>query len=495
MTTDLLLRGARLGPDALSDILIRDGVVARVAPAGSVRERAEVVDLDGRIAMPGLWDGHVHFTQAAIQRSRFDLSGARSAADALAIVRRIVAGRAPRPDEVLVGYGFRDALWPDEPSQRALDEAGSGAALVLVSGDLHTGWISSAAAERLGRHPDATGLLKEGAWIGTLDSVEGLSEPSIADYRETAEQAASRGVVGIIEYEGADNLREWPERVAAGVDSLRVVASMWPHRLEAAIAAGHRTGQVLDEAGLVTVGPLKIVVDGSLNTRTALCWDPYPRAGGDGADPDAADAYGVESVDPGTLRALIERAVGAGIGLAIHAIGDRANTVVLDEFERARARGAIEHAQLLRDEDLPRFARLGVVASVQPEHALDDRDVADRIWAGRTDRAFAFGSLHAAGAELRLGSDAPVAPLDPWRAIAAAVARTGDDREPWHPEQRLPLDVAIAASTMGRDAIREGDPADIAVLDDDPRTASIERLRALPVAATLLAGRRTWWRL
>lgn len=490
MTDDLLLRNARLDGGALSDILIRDGVVARVAPAGSVGDTAETVDLEGRIAMPGLWDGHVHFTQAAIQRSRFDLAPARSAVDALGIVRRVVAERAPAPGDVLVGYGFRDALWPDQPSRRALDEASGGAAVVLVSGDLHTGWITSSAAELLGRAPDETGLLKEGAWIGTLDSVEGLSEPSLDDYREIAEQAARRGVTGVIEYEGADNLREWPERVAGGVDALRVVASMWPHRLEAAIAEGHRTGDPLDEAGLVTVGPLKIVVDGSLNTRTALCWDPY-----DGIDPRSPEAYGIESVDRATLRALIERAVGAGIELAIHAIGDRANTTVLDEFERAGAHGAIEHAQLLREEDIPRFAQLGIVASVQPEHALDDRDVADRIWEGRTGRSFAFGSLHEAGATLRLGSDAPVASLDPWRAIAAAVARTGDERDPWHPEQRIPLEVAIAASTMGRDAIREGDAADIAVLDDDPASVPLERLRTLPVAATLLAGRKTWWAL
>ncbi|GGH47053.1 amidohydrolase [Microbacterium album] len=490
MSHDLLLHNARLGGGAPSDVLIRDGIVARVAPAGTVRERVETIDLDGRIALPGLWDGHVHFTQAAIRRSRFDLSPARSAAEALDIVREIVAARRPATGELLVGYGFRDALWPDVPSRHGLDEAGGGAAVVLVSGDLHTGWISSAAAERLGRQTDETGLLKEGAWIGTLDSVQGLSEPSIADYRETAEQAARRGVTGIIEFENADNLHEWPERVAAGVDSLRVVASMWPHRLEAAIGAGHRTGATLDEAGLVTVGPLKVVVDGSLNTRTALCWDPY-----DGVDPSSPEAHGVETVGPETLRELVERAVGAGIGLAIHAIGDRANTMVLDEFERAGARGSIEHAQLLREEDIPRFARLGVVASVQPEHALDDRDVADRIWAGRTHRSFAFGSLHAAGATLRLGSDAPVAPLDPWRAIAAAVTRTGDERAPWHPEQRLPLDVAIASSTLGRDGIREGAAADIAVLDDDPATVSPERLRALPVAATLLAGRRTWWAL
>ena len=106
---------------------------------------------------------------------------------------------------------------------------------------------------------------------------------------------------------------------------------------------------------------------------------------------------------------------------AVHAIGDRANARVLDAFEAVGCSGSIEHAQLLRREDVARFAALGVVASVQPEHAMDDRDVADRYWAGRTDRAFMLAELAAAGVELALGSDAPVAPIDPWVAISAAV--------------------------------------------------------------------------
>lgn len=109
----------------------------------------------------------------------------------------------------------------------------------------------------------------------------------------------------------------------------------------------------------------------------------------------------------------MRRAAAHGIEPAVHAIGDRANTVALDAFEAVRCRGRIEHAQLLSPEDLPRFARLGVTAGVQPRHATDDRDVADRHWAGRTERAFAYADLLAAGARLEFGSDAPVSPLDP----------------------------------------------------------------------------------
>lgn len=120
---------------------------------------------------------------------------------------------------------------------------------------------------------------------------------------------------------------------------------------------------------------------------------------------------------------------------------------------------------------------------------MDDRDVADRYWAGRTDRAFAFGSLHAAGVALRLGSDAPVAPLDPWHAIASAVSRSRGEREAWHPEQSLPLDVALSAST--RHPLTVGAPADIVVTDADPFDLGRDALRGMPVAATLLGGRFT----
>ncbi|HVC33608.1 MAG TPA: amidohydrolase family protein, partial [Chloroflexota bacterium] len=130
----------------------------------------------------------------------------------------------------------------------------------------------------------------------------------------------------------------------------------------------------------------------------------------------------------------------------------------------------------------------------QPEHAMDDRDVADRLWAGRTRRAFVLRALLDAGAVLALGSDAPVAPLDPWIAIAAAVHRTRDDREPWHPEQEITLEEALLASMPASRrsvAVQVGHPADLVGLDADPFTASPAELRAMPVAATMVAGHWT----
>src|SRR5690606_8588499 len=151
--------------------------------------------------------------------------------------------------------------------------------------------------------------------------------------------------------------------------------------------------------------------------------------------------------------------------------------------------GRVEHAQLLADRDILRFAELGVEISVQPEHLLDDRDVADRYWPGRTGRAYAFRSLLDSGARLRFGSDAPVAPLDPWVSMAAAVSRTRGGRVPWHPEQRITVGEALAAST--RTTVAVGQPADLVVTDADPFAVDPDALRTMPVAATLLGGRFT----
>jgi predicted amidohydrolase YtcJ len=238
-------------------------------------------------------------------------------------------------------------------------------------------------------------------------------------------------------------------------------------------------------SGLLAVGPFKVITDGSLNTRTAFCVDEYPGLEGQ------PNSRGVLTVPSSELVPVLRRASAAGLLPAVHAIGDEANRLALDAFETVGTGGRIEHAQLLRDADVARFAALGVTASVQPEHAMDDRDVADRFWTGRTRRAFTLRSLLDAGATVTLGSDAPVAPLDPWITMAAAVWRSRDGLPPWHPEQRISVDEAITASTHGRPSVAAGDVADLCVVDLDPLTASAEQLRAMPVSATMLGGRWT----
>jgi hypothetical protein len=199
---------------------------------------------------------------------------------------------------------------------------------------------------------------------------------------------------------------------------------------------------------------------------------------------------------PEELVPLLRRAAAHGLDAAVHAIGDHANALVLDGFAAAGLAAAgrsarIEHAQLLREGDAARCVALGVVASVQPAHVLDDRDVADRLWAGRTARAFAYRTLLDAGVPLALGSDAPVAPLDPWRTLAAAVHRSGDERPPWHPEQQIPLPAALAASAGPDGPVRVGRRADLVVSDLDPSAVPVTVLSTMPVAGTLLGGRWT----
>ncbi|WP_399880193.1 amidohydrolase [Streptomyces sp. BBFR51] len=483
------LRRVHLGAGGpLSDVRVEGGLVTAVHPAGTAPPaEGQDLDLDGRTLLPGLWDAHVHMVQWAGVRRRLDLSAAGSAGDAAHATGRQADGLPA--DEPLIGYGFRDALWPDTPHKDLLDALVPDRPTLLISMDLHCAWLNSAALAAVGRGGHPTGLLFEGESMRAIAELTAVP-PRVTDQwvREAGAAAAARGVTGIVDFEYADNITDWTRRMTEGTGAypLRVAASIWLPQLEGAIAHGLRTGQPLSvPGGLLEVGPFKLLTDGSLNTRTALCHDPYPDR-----DPEAAGARGLEEVSPQELVSLLRRASGHGIVPAVHAIGDRANEMALDAFEAVRCRGRVEHGQLLASKDVPRFAELGVTVSVQPTHAVDDRDVAQRHWAGRTHRAYAFADLLAAGAVLELGSDAPVAPLDPWLTIASAVERTDDERPPFHPEQRIPVEAALAASSRGRRLIRVGDDADLVVTDADPLTADTATLRAMPVHATMLGG--TW---
>jgi predicted amidohydrolase YtcJ len=273
-----------------------------------------------------------------------------------------------------------------------------------------------------------------------------------------------------------------------------VHAAVWADRLEQTIAAGLRSGDPLPgvtdpvAADRLRVGPLKLFVDGSLGTRTAYCSAAYPGVTGPGA-------HGVLRTPPAELEQLLRRASTCGLDLAVHAIGDRATGIALDAFAATGCTGRIEHAQQVHDDDLARFAALGVVASVQPRHAVDDRDAADQHWAGATGRAFPYRALVDAGARVLLGSDAPVAALDPWDGIASAVHRSLDGRAAWHPEQHLDLPVALAAASGGRRGVRVGDTADLVVVAEPPAAVlardGVGGLRHPEVLATLVAGRFT----
>ncbi len=483
-----MLRGVRLvplrgvaAPPGAVDVRVTDGQVSEVGP--SLSAGGPEVRAGGRWLVPGLWDQHVHLGQWALATLRLDLTGTRSVEEALA---RVATRLSEGPDVPIVGWGHRSAGWDRQPTVRELDEVSGVRPVVLISGDGHHAWINTVALRGL-RLPERDGVVSESEWFKVyprLAELVGADGTSPDAYLHTMQQAATKGVTGLVDLEFDQGVRDWPEREAAGAELLRVRVGAYVDTLDDFLRAGVPTGAPLPGCGpLVTMGPLKIISDGSLNTRTAWCSSEYARGGGTGAPNITSEG----------LRNVMEAANRHRLEVAIHAIGDAAVEQALKEFEATGARGSIEHAQLIGREDSRTMARLGVRASVQPAHLLDDRDLTESFWPDRTDRCFALRWLFDDGVELAMGSDAPVSPLDPWLAIAAAVHRSADERDPWHPEQALTPAEALGASTDGRGTVAPGHPADLALLDADPLApgTSLDQaksLRSMHVAATWVAG-------
>ncbi|AJW39961.1 Exoenzymes regulatory protein AepA precursor [Rhodococcus sp. B7740] len=467
----------------LVDIELVGSVIASITPAGSRRTPgAEVLDGGGGVALPGFVDSHVHLTQWAAARRRIDVGPAMSAADAVALVYPYARTAG---DSVVRANGFRDAHWPEEPHKDLLENALPGARVAMTSMDLHTLWLSPALLDDLGiDHP--TGVLRDVDGLEAVMALEEQDDPAELDRAvlDATAALAVRGVTGVVDFEFADNKTVWDRRLTAGSPAVRIDTTVWPQWLDEALDRGERTGDVSAHSELIRRGPLKVMLDGSLNTRTACCHDRYPGIDGD-------DAYGLLLETQESLFELVARASRGGITAAVHAIGDRANGVALDAFERAGCGGRIEHAQQILPEDITRFADLGVTASVQPQHAMSDRDIAEDLWAGRRSVAYGYGSLHRSGARLLFGSDAPVSPPEPLAGVAAAVFRTDDERPPWHLDEAVPLEVALRASCGGRGSLRVGDAADIVVLVEHPVHRSVHDLAETEIRATICAGALT----
>ncbi len=495
----LLLRDVHLvplgpGPAAQAplDVLVEDGRVSGVGPALERPPGVEEVAGDGRWLMPGLWDQHTHLGQWTVNRERLDLSEARSPEDCLRLLADVLEDEAGAGGsaEPLVGFGHRPGGWYRRATTVELDEVVGDRVVVLIAGDAHHAWVSTAGMRALDIEW-RDGVVAENEWfpayarLGDLVGAEGTSP---AAYRRSLEAAAALGVVGVVDFEFSGGAAEWVERWEAGCDLLRVRMATYAEGLDVVLDAGLRTGTPLAGDPRLTMGPLKIISDGSLNTRTAWCCEPY-------ADAERVlHAHGAPNQTGAELVALMTRARTGGLEVATHAIGDAAVTGALDAYEVTGAHGSIEHAQLVRREDVPRIGALGLRASVQPAHLLDDRDLTEIIWPGRAERCFAFRWMLDAGVDLRLGSDAPVSPLDPWLAVGAAIHRSGDLREPWHPEQALTAVEALRASTDGQGTVAVGSRGDLALLDRDPlafepdSAASDGHLRAMTVALTVVDG-------
>lgn len=479
----------------LINVAVDDGVVTALdfigqttsitLPSATRAARVEqgddsVIDLDGRWIIPGLWDSHVHMGQWAQTRHRLNLVTATTVAEVL----RLAGGRAASDNGDIVGFGWRPSEISGEPTLAGLDAVTGETPTYLFSADMHSVWVNSAGFTAQGITATDSGVLSERACFEVGKRVSVIADDVLdAWVDEAAREAATRGVVGIVDMEMAISARDWRRRIGKGTDVLRVEAAMYAEHLDQAIEAGLRTGDtVASTGGLLRVGALKIILDGSLGSQTARCFEAYPGATGPAA-------RGVLNLSLSELAAVMARAWAVGLEPAVHAIGDEAVALALDGFDAVECVGSIEHAQLVRAEDMSRFAELEVTASVQPSHLFDDRVVAERLWPGRTSQAFALRQMLDAGVDVRFGSDAPVTALDPWLSIAAAVNRAAEGDPPWHAAEQLTVAEALRAST--RSTVAVGQPADFAVLDLDPLDVSPSELATIPVSATFLGGRTT----
>lgn len=483
---------ATAAPDAVEgvvDVRVLSGRIVEIGPGLVPVEDEQVLDGGGRQLIPGLWDQHVHMGQWGMASTRLDLSEATEAGQVLHLVSE--ACRVAAPGEPVEGFGFRAGLWDPLPTTKMLDAVAGDHAVVLISADAHAGWLSSAAFSALGL-PAAGGLVSEHRWFDIFARLGELPDATArrdAGMVAMARAASAKGVVGIGDMEFDDVTGGWSRALTAGATCLRVRAAVYPDGLDAVLAARSHTGDpVRHGGGLVRQGPLKLIADGTLGTRTAFCHEPFADAT-PAHDPHGEMAYTADELDD-----LLRRATEGYLDVAVHAIGDAAAAMALDSFARTGARGSIEHAQLLRREDISRMAALGITASVQPPHLLDDRDTVARSWPDRADRCFPFATLLRAGVRVVLGSDAPVSPLDPWNTMAAAVHRSDDDRDPWNPAEALTVSQALRASVDDQ-RIARGERGDLVLLDDDlpgddlPTADAAARLRSMTVGMTMLGGR------
>jgi predicted amidohydrolase YtcJ len=461
----------------------------------------ERIDLGGRCVLPGFTDSHVHFPTWAVAQHEVRLEDTASMDEALARVREAVP--TVERGRWLRGRGWRSGDWspPVEPTKEALDEIAGEVPVALMARDSHSVWLNSAALARangdlqvpggvveLDERGEPTGVLREeSCWHFRDAYIETTDDEYAEAMRAGIRIANSRGLTAVHDKDGwLGALRFWQRLEDEGSLSLRVWQSLPAEKAEELVDVDVRSGL---GGSRLRLGYLKVFMDGTLGSQTARM----------------LDGSGVEITSHEEFADLIRRAARAGFPVAVHAIGDLANRDALNAFAETRAdwqplglRQRIEHAQLLAPEDVGRFAELGVSASVQFSHAPSDRDLADRFWSGKTDRAYAYRSLLDAGALLANGSDAPIEELDPLAGIRAGVTRTLDERPPWRPEQALTIEEALVATTvnpawLARDERRRGKLvpgycADLVVLDRDPVACPPEELGEVQVVATMLGG-------
>ena len=530
-TADLILFNGKVwtgdprAPEA-SAIAIRQGQVYQTAAAGKPFLppviSANTIDLKGRRVVPGFYDSHVHLLGGGQQLARVELKDAKDETEFGNRLKEFDA-KLPRDRWILGGNWDHDRTFGGTmPTAAMVDKYVPNRPVFIRRYDGHMALCNSAALRlakitagtkevpggvvyRLADGKTPSGVLKDNA-MDLLDRL--IPEPGDAEIAEAVRAAlklaASVGVTSVQDMEGSGTatrrkyLRVLQRLAAAGELTCRVDVR-WPiasHRELAAVGFESNFGN-----SFVRVGGVKGFMDGSLGSSTAKMFEPFLNE----------KTTGVYVTEPDAMRQLVRGADAAGLSVAVHAIGDQANSVLLDLYaDVAMANGPrdrrfrIEHAQHLRPADYKRFELGGVVASMQPYHVADDgRWAVGRIGADRCRASYAYRGLLDAGATLAFGSDWPVAPLDPLPGIDAAVnRRTLDGKDPagWFPEQRITAEEAVRAFTAGsafaahqdgeRGTIAAGKFADLVVLDRDILAAGErDHIGETQVVLTVVGGK------
>ena len=477
-------------------------------------DRAEKQNMEGRVILPGLTDAHLHLQHYALSLDKIDCE-----TDTLEECLRRVAERARKanPGEWILGHGWNQNVWRDWPSAVDLDQITSSHPVYLTAKSLHAAWANSAAMKlanitsstpdpkdgQIQRDPkgEPTGILFENAMQLVSDIVPALTIDELAQAIEKAQSVFWKmGLTGIHDFDRRDCFMALQKLHAGGKLKLRVTKNIPVDLLDQAFDLGLRSGFGDD---WLRIGSVKVFMDGALGPRTAAMFQPYL---------NEPENRGILNMDGEQLFELGRHAADAGLGMTVHAIGDRANHEVLNAYEQLRSyekkkglpalRHRIEHVQVLHPDDVPRLATLNVVASMQPIHATSDMLIADQYWGERSALAYAWRTQLKAGAHLAFGSDAPVESPNPFLGIHAAVTRRRADGSPnpdgWHPEQRLTMQEAIEGFTSGAayaayaenraGKLAEGYLADLIVLEKNPFACDPEEVKNLQSSATMVGG-------
>ena len=496
-------------------VLIRDDRIAFVGDLAAARAKAAKdardIDLKGAAAFPGFVDAHAHLTGIGLRELTLNLDQTDSIESLVAAVK---AYAAAHPDGPIFGRGWIETHWPEKrfPNRADLDRAAPGRVVVLERADGHASVASSAAlaAAKVTKDtaaPAGGQILKgtDGAPDGMLiDHAQGLiaaviPPPTEALKRQALEKAgalyASRGWTGLgnMSVEAPD-LAILQALAADKKFSLRVDNYMDPSGAAEVLAKGPFT----DATGLIRVRGIKLYMDGALGSRGAALLEPY----------SDADGLGLQLTPRDRGLALMKQAKAVGAQVAMHAIGDRGNRMTLDWFEESlagdtKARWRIEHAQIVADTDVPRFAKLGVIASMQPSHAIGDLYFAPaRLGKDRLHEGYRWKDFLDSGAVIAAGSDAPVEVGDPRIEFYAAVYRHSLDgfaNADWHLDEAVSRDQALRMLTWApayaafaekdRGTLEAGKKADVTVFSKDLMTVAPAEILKADAVLTLVDGK------